>query len=134
MTTVIQFAVLGLGIGTAYTLLAQGLLMIYRGSGVINFAHGAVAMFAAYIYWQLRTVWDLGLALSLIATIAIVTVLGVATYHLVMRPLGQASMLARVITTLGLFMLLQGVALLLWGPFPKTLDSDLPTNLITVAG
>jgi branched-subunit amino acid ABC-type transport system permease component len=47
MTTVLQFALLGLGIGTAYTLLAQGLLLIYRGSGVVNFAHGAVAMLAA---------------------------------------------------------------------------------------
>lgn len=134
MTTVIQFAVLGLGIGTAYTLLAQGLLTIYRGSGVINFAHGAVAMFAAYIYWQFRSVWEWGLVPSLLMTVALAALLGVATYHLVMRPLGRASALARVISTLGLFMLLQGAALLIWGPFPKTLDSDLPTDLISVAG
>lgn len=134
MTTALQFAVLGLGIGTAYTLLAQGLLLIYRGSGVINFAHGAVAMFSAYIYWQLRSEWGWGLIPALLITVVVATLLGVSTYHAIMRPLGRASMLARVITTLGVFMLLQGVALLIWGPFPKTLDSELPTQLLTIGG
>ncbi|MTD17108.1 ATP-binding cassette domain-containing protein [Nakamurella sp. YIM 132087] len=134
MTTAIQFALLGLGIGTAYTLLAQGMLLIYRGSGVINFAHGAVAMLAAYIYWQLRVDWGVPTALAMVATVGVCGLLGWGTYQVIMRPLGRASALARVISTLGIFMLLQGVALLIWGAFPKTLDSDLPTTLVTVAG
>lgn len=134
MTTVLQFAILGLGIGTAYTLLAQGLLLIYRGSGVINFAHGSMAMLSAFIYWQLRTVWDWTLWPALVVTILVMTLLGALTYHLIMRPLGKASNLARVIATLGMFTLLQGVALLIWGPFPKTLESDLPTTLLRLGG
>lgn len=134
MTTVLQFALLGLGIGTAYTLLAQGLLLIYRGSGVVNFAHGAVAMLAAYLYWQARAGWGWGFGPAALLAVVISIGLGLATYHLVMRPLGRASALARVISTLGLFMLLQGVALLIWGPFPRMLDSDLPTTLLNVAG
>lgn len=134
MTTVIQFAILGLGIGTAYTLLAQGLLLIYRGSGVVNFAHGAVAMLAAYLYWQMRAGWGWGFAAAALVAVLVSIGLGLATYHLVMRPLGRASALARVISTLGLFMLLQGVALLIWGPFPRTLDSDLPTTLLDIGG
>jgi len=47
MTTVFQFAALGLGTGAAYALLAQGLVIVHRGSGVVNFAHGGVAIFAA---------------------------------------------------------------------------------------
>lgn len=132
MSTLVQFAVLGLGIGTAYTLLAQGLLLIYRGSGVINFAHGAVAMLGAYLFWQCRAGWGWGFAPSAALAVLVAVGLGLATYHLVMRPLGRASALARVICTLGLFMLLQGVALLVWGPFPRTIDSDLPTTLVTV--
>ena len=42
----IQFAILGLGAGAAYTLLAEGIVLIYRGSGIVNFAHGGIAMFA----------------------------------------------------------------------------------------
>ena len=97
MTTVIQFAVLGLGIGTAYTLLAQGLLLIYRGSGVVNFAHGAVAMLAAYLFWQARSGWGWGFAAAALLAVVVSVGLGLATYHLVMRPLGRASALARVI-------------------------------------
>jgi ABC-type branched-subunit amino acid transport system ATPase component/branched-subunit amino acid ABC-type transport system permease component len=134
MTTAIQFAVLGLGIGTAYTLLAQGLLLIHRGSGVINFAHGAVAMLGAYLYWQGRAGWGWFFGPAALLAVTAAAALGVATYHLVMRPLGRASALARVICTLGLFMLLQGVALLIWGPFPRTLDSDLPTTLLDLGG
>ncbi|OLT16168.1 hypothetical protein BJF78_14855 [Pseudonocardia sp. CNS-139] len=134
MTTAIQFAVLGLGIGTAYTLLAQGLLLIHRGSGVINFAHGAVAMLGAYLYWQGRAGWGWDFGPAALLAVSVAAALGVATYHLVMRPLGRASALARVICTLGLFMLLQGVALLIWGPFPRTLDSDLPTALLDLGG
>jgi len=54
VTEVIQFAVLGLGISAVYVLLVQGLLVIYSGSGVLNFAHGAMAMVAAYLYWEVR--------------------------------------------------------------------------------
>ncbi len=134
MATVIQFAILGLGIGTAYTLLAQGALLIYRGSGVVNFAHGSVAMVAAFIFWQLNAQNGWSFVPAFVVTVGVVSALGVLVYQLVMRPLGQASTLARVISTLGLFMLLQGLALLIWGPFPKTIDSALPTTLLTVGG
>ena len=48
MAQAVQFAILGLGAGAAYTLLAQGIVLIYRGSGIVNFAHGAIAMFGAF--------------------------------------------------------------------------------------
>ncbi|MDN5915694.1 MAG: ATP-binding cassette domain-containing protein, partial [Pseudonocardia sp.] len=78
--------------------------------------------------------WGWGVVPAAAVTVLVGAGLGLAIYHLVMRPLGRASALARVICTLGLFMLLQGVALLIWGPFPRTLDSDLPTSLLTVGG
>src|SRR3954468_13307343 len=49
VTELLQFAVIGLGAGACYALLAQGAVLIYRGSGVVNFAHGAFAMLAGYI-------------------------------------------------------------------------------------
>jgi sulfate-transporting ATPase len=134
MSTVIQFAILGLGIGTAYTLLAQGVLLIYRGSGVVNFAHGSVAMLGAFLFWQLNAKNGWSFFPAFVVTVGVLGALGVLVYQLIMRPLGRSSALARVITTLGLFTLLQGVALLIWGPFPKTIDSALPTDLIEVGG
>ena len=48
MAQALQFAILGLGVGAAYTLLAQGIVLVHRGSGIVNFAHGAMAMFASF--------------------------------------------------------------------------------------
>ena len=45
MTVFLQFAVLGLGAGAGYAILAEGIVLIYRGSGVLNFAQGAMGMF-----------------------------------------------------------------------------------------
>ena len=49
MEEVIRFALLGLGIGAPYALASQGLIVIYRGSGVLNFALGAIGMVGAYV-------------------------------------------------------------------------------------
>ena len=54
MHNLIEFAVLGLGAGAVYTLLAQGIVLIYRASGTVNFAQGAFAMVGAYIFLALR--------------------------------------------------------------------------------
>ena len=48
----LQFALLGLGLGALYSLASQGLMVIYRGSGVLNFAHGAIGMVGAYVEWE----------------------------------------------------------------------------------
>ena len=50
MSQVLQFAILGLGIGAVYALLGNGLVLIYRGSGILNFAQGAYAMVGAYLF------------------------------------------------------------------------------------
>ena len=52
---VLLFAILGLGLGGAYSLMAQGVLVMYQGSGTINFAQGAIAMAASYLaFWELQ--------------------------------------------------------------------------------
>ena len=134
MKDVIQFAVLGLGTGTAYTLLAQGVLLVYRGSAVLNFSHAALAMVGAYIFWQLRIEDENGFWVAFLGSIVATSLIGVLIYHLVMRPLRTASSLSRVVATLGLLILMQGVALLIWGDFPKQVGSEIDTKLVTVLG
>ena len=50
---IVYAPVLGLGLGALYALASQGLLVIYRGSGVLNFAQGAIGMAGAYLYWEM---------------------------------------------------------------------------------
>jgi branched-subunit amino acid ABC-type transport system permease component len=132
--SVLQFAILGLGLGGAYALLALGLVTIYRGTGVLDFSQGAVAMICAYVFFALRD--DLGLPTPVAAliTLAFAVVLGLAFYLLVMRQLRNSPVLARIISTLALLLLLQGLATLLFDVQTRTPVSVVPTAPISVLG
>src|SRR4051794_10333628 len=99
MREILQFAAIGVGIGGVYALLAMGIVAVYRGAGVLNLAHGAMAMFAGYIFYDLRAhghgVWvSFGLSVGALA------LLGVLIHWLVMRPLRSATAIVRLIATL----------------------------------
>src|SRR5581483_6559267 len=102
MHDVIRFALLGFGIGAMYSLAAQGLVLVYRGSGVLNFAHGAIGVAGAYIAWDLQTNQGLPWGLAFAIGVAASACIGVAAHLLVMRPLRRASPLARTVATIGL--------------------------------
>jgi sulfate-transporting ATPase len=134
MNIAIQFAILGLGLGAIYTLLAQGLVFIHWGSGVINLAHLGIAMFAAFIYFQLTTQnhWTMWPALAV--CVAGSAVFGALIYQLIMRPLRHRSTLARVVATLGVLILLQGLAQVIWGTSARFVSALLPVRSWTVHG
>ncbi|MEV0181636.1 ABC transporter permease [Streptomyces sp. NPDC050625] len=134
--SVVQFALLGLGLGGAYALLALGLVTIYRGTGVLNFSHGAVAMICAYVFFELRD--DLGWSVvpAALATGAFAVVLGVTFYLLVMRQLRDSPVLARIVATLALLLLLQGLATLLFDvrtTTPVSVVSSEPVDVLGIA-
>ncbi|CAM3213436.1 branched-chain amino acid ABC transporter permease/ATP-binding protein [Nocardioides dubius] len=111
----VNYALIGLGTGAINVLLGLGLVLIYRGSGVINFAHGGLAVVGAYVAMELRLNQEQSFATALsVATLATAG-LGLLIHLLVMRPLRHASPLARVIATLGLLTVLTEVVLLQYG-------------------
>jgi ABC-type branched-subunit amino acid transport system ATPase component/branched-subunit amino acid ABC-type transport system permease component len=131
VTNLIQFSLLGLGAGAIYSVLAIGVVMIYRGSGVINFAHGGMAMLGAFMFYVLREENGWAVPLALVASVLIVTLVGAATYRWVMRPLRRASSLARQIATLGVLSVLLAVGSLVWGNEVRLLPTILPNDLVT---
>ncbi|MEX1008264.1 MAG: ATP-binding cassette domain-containing protein [Acidimicrobiia bacterium] len=114
MTEILRFAVLGLGAGACYGLAAQGIVLVYRGSGVLNFANGAIGMVCAFYFYNAResgmATW-LAFALALLLGAAI----GVAIHLVIMRPLRRAPALSRLIATLGLFTAFYAFALNRYG-------------------
>ncbi len=74
MSRFLQYLFDGLGNGSVYALLALGLVIIYRGTGHLNFAHGEMALLCTYVTWQIHT-WGLPIALALGA--AVLSLLGV---------------------------------------------------------
>ena len=86
MAQAVQFAILGLGAGAAYTLLAQGIVLIYRGSGIVNFAHGAIAMFGAFFCFLTLVEdhgWPVGAAIPVAVLLA--ALLGVVIQNGILR-------------------------------------------------
>src|SRR5687767_10146656 len=101
MAEILRFALLGLGVGALYSLASQGLMVVYRGSGILNFSHGAMGMVGAYVAWEIRTKHEQPFWLALIIGVLVSALLGALTHVLVMRQLRRASPLARIVATLG---------------------------------
>jgi ABC-type branched-subunit amino acid transport system ATPase component/branched-subunit amino acid ABC-type transport system permease component len=134
MSEVIQFGIFGLGIGAVYALAAQGLLLIYRGSGVLNFAQGAMGLVGGYAWWQLQYQQHLGFVPAAILGILIAALLGALVHLLLMRPLRKASPLVRVVATLGVLITLQSYAVLQYSDESLLVHSELPSSIIDLSG
>src|ERR1700722_13774635 len=110
----LAYTLAGLGLGAVYGLLGSGLVLIYRGSGVLNFAQGAFAMVGAYTFWQLHDKDHWAYTPAFLAAVVFVALLGAVTHLLVMRQLRYASPLSRLIATLGILTLLEGIASIIY--------------------
>jgi branched-subunit amino acid ABC-type transport system permease component len=114
-TNPLPFLISGIVSGSVYGLAAMGLTLNYKVARVVNFAFGAIAMFCAYIYWQLRVDWGLPLPIALFGGIVIVpTVLALATEGFVYRKLAGSSVFARTAASIGLLVGFYGISLYLW--------------------
>ncbi|MBS1842983.1 MAG: ATP-binding cassette domain-containing protein [Actinobacteria bacterium] len=132
MEEVIRFALLGLGIGATYALSSQGLIIVYRGSGVLNFALGAIGMAGAYVWWELTTNQGWAFLPGLVAGVLFAAVIGGLVHLLIMRPLRQSAPLVRVIATLGVLITIQSIAILRYTATAKFVPSDLPIDIVHI--
>ena len=126
----VRFALQGLGTGGVYSVLALGLVLVYRASGVLNFAAGAIGALGAFLFFDLRDQHGWNPVLALIVSVAAGAAIGVMSQVLVMARIRGASALSKLIATLGILTLVQGVILLLWGSDTTVVSSVLPTNTI----
>jgi ABC-type branched-subunit amino acid transport system ATPase component/ABC-type branched-subunit amino acid transport system permease subunit len=133
VTTVFLYAVLGLGAGSAYALISQGLILVHRASGVVNFAQGALAMFTAYFYTWLTNHGLSDVPAALVA-IAGAGVLGAVVQQFVMRPLGRAPLLAKLVAALGVVLVLEALAGIVFGYDLQTAPPLLPSSTVHVFG
>ena len=134
MTLFLQLLILGCATGGIYAISAMGLVLVFRSSGVINFASGAIAMVAGYVTWTIADVLNWPHAIAIPVGVAVAALIGYLTFILVMRPLSAASTLTKVIATLGIFVVLQQGVLLAYGSDLKVPSSFLPRGSITFGG
>ncbi|WP_329287139.1 ABC transporter permease subunit [Streptomyces sp. NBC_00691] len=114
-----ELTLAGLAVGSAAALTGIGLIVTYRATGVLNLAHGAVAMICAYVLRQLVVVWGWPLpAGALVTLLAVAPGIGLVLELGVFRPLArrEANPAQSLVASIGVFVLLVGAAVLLWGP------------------
>ncbi|GAA3516302.1 branched-chain amino acid ABC transporter permease/ATP-binding protein [Aeromicrobium panaciterrae] len=129
---ILQFVLLGLGIGAIYSLVSQGLVLIYRGSGIVNFAQGSFVMVGGYAYYEFRVQQSWPAIPSVLLAICGGALLGAAVHLLILRPMRTSSPIERVIATLGLLLALQAAAVLRYGVGTISVPSSLPTKSVEV--
>jgi len=115
----------GLLAGIMYSLVAIGFVLIYKASGVFNFAQGAMVFFAALTYVSLvERGWPFWLALA--AVLLLMIVLGFAIERVVLRPLVNQPQITLFMATIGLTFVLEGLSQLIWGSQPHGLELGIP--------
>lgn len=134
MDILLQQIINGLVLGSMYALIALGYTMVYGIIQLINFAHGEVLMVGALTAWSVIGALQgsmPGWLLLLIATLAgcvVATILNVLIEKVAYRPLRNAPRLAPLITALGMSILLQALAMMIWKPNVKSFPTLLPTD------
>ena len=121
MEEFVQQIATGLSTGSVYAVVALAIVLIYRSTHVVNFAQGEMAMFSTFIAWSFLTRMDFWPAFFLALLVS--AFLGAMLERVVLRPVEEAPVLNSVIVTLGLFTILNSLALWRWGGVPKPFPS-----------
>ena len=151
MNQYLIFALIGLGVGCLYAAIGVGVIITFRGTGVINFATGATAMWGTYVYAELRSSGDLvipvvGLPhridlgeaapfwLAFGIGVGSCALIGVLLHVLVFRPLRHAPVLAKVVASVGVLLFFQALTALQFGTTSRPVAAIMPSDSISIAG
>ena len=152
MTAYLAALIAGLGAGATYAIIATGLVVTSRGSGLVNFGFGGLSAWSAYVYYDLRTnarypllipgPWrditfgdgvQMTVISSLLLTLATAALLGIISYIFVFRILRSAPVLAKVVASVGILLILQGMIGVRFNGSPINLDKVLPSGVIKIS-
>ena len=122
----LDYTINGLVVGNIYALLAVGLALIYGVSHLINFAHGSIYMVGAYMGWLCVTYLGTPLPVTLLAVVIGCGLLGMAIERIALRPLQSSPRIAPLLSTIGVGLVLDQVAQLLFTPDPRGIASQVP--------
>jgi Branched-chain amino acid ABC-type transport system, permease components len=129
----IQLIVDGLASGSIYAALALAIVLVNQATGLINFAQGAMAVFSTYIAYSL---WQAGMwpLAAILITLALSLLFGAGVERVIIRRFERGSIDAAVVVTVGLFVLIAGIAGAIWSYNPLPFPSLFPLTTITIGG
>jgi branched-chain amino acid transport system permease protein len=122
-TTLILTLVWGVAIGCIYILLATGLNLIFGVMKLVNFAHGELLMIGAYICFSISTAFGVNAYIALFLSMGVVALIGVAVERLAFRRVLGTDKLNEIFVSLGLILIFDNIAVLIWGEKIKQISS-----------
>ncbi|MCA1326810.1 branched-chain amino acid ABC transporter permease, partial [Herbaspirillum sp. alder98] len=143
MDIFIQQIINGLVLGSMYALIALGYTMVYGVLNLINFAHGDILMVGAMVgLWLLKVVQQYApqlpgivqLIIAIVGAIPVCIVVSLLIERVAYRPLRNAPRLAPLITAIGISILLQTAAMMIWGRSPLPFPQVMPSDPVHIAG
>lgn len=128
ITDFFQYLFDGLSVGSIYSLLALGLVIVYRGTGHLNFAQGEMAMLSAFFAWWLADNW-LPIWAAVIGCAVFAFLLGAVIERVIIRPIGKRSVFAVGVAAIGLLLGINALAPFIWKvSHPEAFGSLFPLN------
>lgn len=130
----LQLVINGLVVGSIYSLVALGFVIIYKATKVVNFAQGELVMAGAYVCFSLTVQFQVPFLAAFLMTLAFSVVLGLAIERLVLRPLIGEPIISVIMVTVGLSSVLKALVQLLWGTQLRAYPQVLPQEPVFIAG
>lgn len=135
MSKLISLTASGLTIGTIYAVVALGVVVIYRISRIVNLAHGAIGVFAAYVYhYTLVEGFGLPVTVSFVLTLFVGAAIGVVIERFFVGPVRSDGILTTTIMTVGVLLVLTELTVQFWGPDTPVIDSPFSDATVRFAG
>jgi branched-chain amino acid transport system permease protein len=130
----LQLIINGLVVGSIYSLVALGFVIIYKATKVVNFAQGELVMVGAYICFSLTVQFHIPFLAAFVLTLLFSVILGLAIERMVLRPLIGEPIISVIMVTIGLSSVLKAIVQLFWGTQIRVYPQVLPQEPIFIAG
>lgn len=134
MSDFLQYSAAGLSLGSVYALICLGFVVIYRATGVVNFAQGGLVVLGAYLTHQLVARMGLPFSLGLFLAMLGVAAFGLLLERFVLRPMVGQPVFAIILITLGVLFVLEQVCAAIWGYDVLLIGDPWGVRTVTVAG
>jgi branched-chain amino acid transport system permease protein len=132
--TFVQLTITGLANGAILALAALGFVIIFKATGVINFAQGYFLLLGGYLVWAGIVDFNLPWVVAVIVALLIAVLVGLTTERFVLRPLVGENVISVIMVTIGLAFILQGVVQFIWGTEPRPMPAFIPRGSVDVLG
>ncbi|NDY58228.1 branched-chain amino acid ABC transporter permease [Desulfovibrio sulfodismutans] len=130
----LQLFISGLVVGSIYSLVALGFVIIYKATKVVNFAQGELVMVGAYVCFALTVQAHLPFLVAFFMTLAFSFILGIVIERLILRPMIGEPIISVIMVTIGLSSVLKSLVQLFWGTQIQVFPPVLPQEPVMIAG